>query len=333
MRSNLDTVMLVALAMLALTGCSPTLFGPRAGDLLTRDGDEIVVAGQLFHTGTPVVLWLDPRGYDAYSAYRHFEPTATLPSNPVSPEDPQRFSQRRNLPNELRASIRTDGWTLENVREQVDQFVIHYDVCGTSRQCFKILHDIRGLSVPFMLDLDGTLYQTLDLKERAWHAGEANDRSVGIEIAHMGAYADPKALDKWYVIDDQGWPTFILPANLRESGLRTPGYIPRPARRQIIDGEINGRRYYQYDFTDAQYAALIKLTAALHCALPGIKLAVPRNPDGTVRNNVLSKQELADFSGLLGHWHVTAQKQDPGPAFDWDRVITGARRELGPFHP
>jgi len=37
-------------------------------------------------------------------------------------------------------------------------------------QCFKVLHDHRDLSVHFMLDLDGTIYQTLDLKERAWHA-------------------------------------------------------------------------------------------------------------------------------------------------------------------
>ena len=39
-----------------------------------------------------------------------------------------------------------------------------------------------------MLDLDGTIYQTLDLKERAWHATTSNSRSVGIEIANIGAY-------------------------------------------------------------------------------------------------------------------------------------------------
>jgi len=44
---------------------------------------------------------------------------------------------------------------------------MHYDVCGVSRQYFKVLHDYRGLSVHFMLDIDGTIYQTLDLNERA----------------------------------------------------------------------------------------------------------------------------------------------------------------------
>jgi N-acetylmuramoyl-L-alanine amidase len=32
---------------------------------------------------------------------------------------------------------------------------------------------------------------------------------------------------------------------------------------------------------------------------------------------------------VLAHYHIQANKVDPGPAFDWDRVIGGARRELG----
>ena len=43
-----------------------TTAGPVPGDPLSRRGDEISVCGQLFHTGTRVVLWNDPAGYDAY---------------------------------------------------------------------------------------------------------------------------------------------------------------------------------------------------------------------------------------------------------------------------
>src|SRR5215217_402878 len=39
-----------------------------------RSGDEIMVCGQLFHTGAPVVLWTDPGGYDAYRTDRRFAP-------------------------------------------------------------------------------------------------------------------------------------------------------------------------------------------------------------------------------------------------------------------
>jgi len=43
------------------------------------------------------------------------------------------------------------------LQEHVVQFVFHYDVCGFSQRCFDVLHDHRGLSVHFMLDVDGTI--------------------------------------------------------------------------------------------------------------------------------------------------------------------------------
>src|SRR5262245_47731080 len=51
-----------ALLLLELTGCNSVL---RSGALEKRTGDEIVVAGQMFHTGSRVVTWMDPGGYDA----------------------------------------------------------------------------------------------------------------------------------------------------------------------------------------------------------------------------------------------------------------------------
>ena len=61
--------LLTALLQLALlAGCT----APRPGAPLKRTGDEIIVAGQLFHTGTRVVTWMDPAGYDAYRTERRF---------------------------------------------------------------------------------------------------------------------------------------------------------------------------------------------------------------------------------------------------------------------
>src|SRR2546425_698634 len=61
------------MASLCLTGCQGW---PRPGTLAARKGDEIVVAGQFVHAGTPVVLWMDPGGYDAYRIERRFSPFA-----------------------------------------------------------------------------------------------------------------------------------------------------------------------------------------------------------------------------------------------------------------
>jgi len=313
----------LCVGLVVAAGCAP-----QPGEPLRRHGDEIVAAGQLFHTGTPVVLWFDPGGYDAYRGRRHFTPSEIMPSNPVSPGNPNRYGQRRGLPEELEARVEREGWTLENLQDMVDQFVIHYDACGTSRRCFEILHDVRGLSVQFMLDVDGTIYQTLDLKERAWHAGRANDRSVGIEIANIGAYPNTETLDMWYGKDESGWPMVTYPDWMEETGIRTPDFVARPARREPIEGTINGSYRIQYDYTDAQYEALIKLTATLVKILPKLELQVPRTESGEVRTDAFSREELAAFSGILGHQNVTTAKSDPGPAFDWERLLNGVQREL-----
>ncbi|HXS69039.1 MAG TPA: hypothetical protein VN761_09365, partial [Candidatus Polarisedimenticolia bacterium] len=50
-------MLLLSLPGIFAAGCKT---GPLAGQMEPRRGDEIVAAGQFFHTGTPVVLWMDP---------------------------------------------------------------------------------------------------------------------------------------------------------------------------------------------------------------------------------------------------------------------------------
>src|SRR5262245_55250285 len=68
-------------APFATVGCAPLGIPP--GTLLERSGDEIVICGQLFHTGTPVVLWTDPGGYDAYRVENRFENPRLATSQPA----------------------------------------------------------------------------------------------------------------------------------------------------------------------------------------------------------------------------------------------------------
>ena len=314
--------------LLSVAGCSEE--DRHSLGHVQRYGDEIIVAGQLFRIGTPVVLWIDPDGYDAYRARRHFEPREYFPSHPAAPGNPNRYNTRSSVSDALKKKVEQEGWTLANLQEQVDLFVYHYDACGTSARCFRVLHDVRGLSVHFMLDLDGTIYQTLDLTERAWHAGDVNSRSIGIEIANIGAYPENERsiLEEWYAHDEDGWPRVTFPPSVTETEQRTADFVARPARKEVIEGRVNGRTLYQYDFTDRQYEALIKLTAAMHLIFPRIELQFPRDDDGAVRMDVLTDEELAAFSGFLGHQHTIASKVDPGPAFDWERVLRGARRQV-----
>ncbi len=339
---------LTALALLVSTGCSHQKGNAKVAQKLDRKGDEIVVAGQLFHTGAPVVTWMDPGGYDAYRTERRFAPWEKSSYNATTQEvkdidSPARYNIRytpttrpygspgKQLTPEQLEQVRGGGWPLSLVQDKVDQFVYHFDVCGTSRQCFNILHDHRGLSVHFMLDVDGTIYQTLDVKERAWHATTSNNRSVGIEIANIGCYPvnNDKTLDEWYRKDPNGLTRMVLPAWMNSTWIRTPNFIARPARNEPIVGEIQGRMYKMYDLTPQQYDSLIKLTATLCTVLPKITPDYPRDEYGNLITHALSKETLENYHGLLGHYHVQTNKQDPGPAFQWDKLTNGARKLMG----
>ena len=325
---------LSVLAVAALfAGCKTA---PQPGTFAPRKGDEIVVAGQFVHTGTRVVLWMDPGGYDAYRVERRFSPIEKSDWETSQAEvrclsSPNRYNMRnRDLSREEIERVRGGGWDLPLLQRVVDQFVLHFDVCGTSRQCFKVLQDGRALSVHFMLDLDGTIYQTLDLKERAWHATSSNSRSVGIEIANMGAYPvngrNPFA--DWYAKDSSGRTRITIPAQYGDGGILTKGFVGHPARPEPVTGVLQGKELIQYDFTPQQYQALIKLTATLSKAFPQIKCDYPKDATGQLIRQKLPDAELKSYQGVLGHFHIQTDKVDPGPAFQWDYVIGGARKLL-----
>jgi N-acetyl-anhydromuramyl-L-alanine amidase AmpD len=329
--------LLIALPALAaavvLAGCVSRPPGTPAA----RVGDEIIVAGQLFHTGTRVVTWMDAGGYDAYRVERRFGPYAEsswekTPDAAKNLGTPNRYGIRAAAltPAEIER-FRGGGWDLPTLQRVVDQFVLHYDVCGISKACFNVLHDQRGLSVHFMLDLDGTVYQTLDLKERARHATISNDRSIGIEIANMGAYPpkDTKVLDEWYPKDAAGRPYIRIPARLGDPMFQVPGFVGRPARDERIAGNVQRTDLVQHDLTPEQYAALVKLTAALCRIFPKLTCDYPRDASGALITTKLPDEAWKAYAGVLGHYHVQTNKIDPGPALNWDRLIRGARRDLG----
>jgi N-acetylmuramoyl-L-alanine amidase len=324
--------LVVVLAL--LSGCA---IAPRPGTFVPHRGDEIVAAGRFVHTGTSVVLWMDPGGYDAYRVERRFSPldeSSWETSKVAVPalDSPNRYGLRRSVLTPAEAErVRGGGWDLPLLQKVVDQFVIHYDATGTSRQCFKVLHDLRGLSVHFLLDLDGTLYQTLDLKERAWHATSANSRAVGIEIANIGAYpaGGKNPFGQWYEKDAAGCTRLRIPERLGDGGLRTAGFVGRPARPEPVEGSIQGTKLVQYDYTPEQYAALTKLIATLCRIFPKMRCDYPRDGDGQLVSRKLPDAELEGFGGLIGHFHVQTNKVDPGPAFQWDPVVAGARRLIG----
>jgi N-acetylmuramoyl-L-alanine amidase len=286
----------------------------------SRGETRIEACGTSFDIGTRVVRWQEPGGYNAYRREKFF-------SKDEVPDGKLRYTPLRGgLPEAIAARAEKSGLALADLQQVVHQFVLHFDVCGTSRQCFKVLQDVRGLSVHFLLDVDGTIYQTLDLREKAHHATYANDFSIGVEIAHPGTFAQPLSADmrRWYEKDDQGW-RMKLPAWMTETGIRTPNFVARPARPDFVSGPIHGKTYYQFDYTEQQYHALARLCAGLSRIFPRIHLDAPRDAHGAVIQEALSEETLRAFDGIVGHFHVQKNKQDPGPAMQWDRLFAEAR--------
>src|SRR6185295_15662200 len=90
-----------AVSLLFLAGCATPTPAPRLGSFSPRAGDEIVVCGKYVHTGTPVVLWTDPGGYDAYRVERRFAPLEksdwkTSHEEVKDLDTPNRYNMRRN---------------------------------------------------------------------------------------------------------------------------------------------------------------------------------------------------------------------------------------------
>ncbi|MCA9298961.1 MAG: N-acetylmuramoyl-L-alanine amidase, partial [Phycisphaerales bacterium] len=107
---------------------------------------------------------------------------------------------------------------------------------------------------------------------------------------------------------------------------RTPGFVVKPARDGAVEGVIHDITLRQIDYTDEQYDALAHLVATLCEVLPRIECAAPTDDRGEVLTRTLDAGEFEAFRGVLGHFHVQRNKVDPGPAFDWARIIEAAAR-------
>jgi len=82
---------------------------------------------------------------------------------------------------------------------EIDTVVLHYTEMNSVEESIKLLCDKTAkVSAHYVLDYDGSIYQLVDDKHRAWHAGVStlkytdaerkgvNDFSIGIEIQNKG---------------------------------------------------------------------------------------------------------------------------------------------------
>jgi len=256
--------------------------------------DSIILAGQRIKLrgGVKVVTFED-------SAQWSFEKASMGMPVPV-------FSKRRHPETKKHAK------TLPDLAASVSQVLLHTDLTSDAAMCFKALLS-RGLSTHFMVDWDGTIYQGLDPMYVAYHAGDFNGATVGIDLNNRMKNLEREPSETPYN------PNHALIADMSKKEFRRGG----PDRMRI-----NGFWTRAWGYTDPQYQALLELLSVLTSKLD-IKPFVPMDEKREVIPTML--EDAAGFEGILGHYHITENRWDPGPAFDWSRVQAGLAREHNSF--
>lgn len=176
---------------------------------------------------------------------------------------------------------REGSYKKTTLRRNPLMFVTHFDVCLSSKSCFDVLKQ-RNLSVHFLIDNDGTIYQTLDTKHVAWHAAGVNEKSVGVEISN----AFYQKFNKTY---------------------EQMGLGPRPL---ITDSKIHGQKLEThlgfYPIQIQAYKALVKALNNGH----NIPVKTPVDASGKQVNTVVADVASGKFNGVVHHFQVTTNKID-----------------------
>lgn len=153
---------------------------------------------------------------------------------------------------------------------------------------------LQPLSVHFIIDQLGVIYQCSDAETRCAHAPDlgGNSYGVGIELINRG------------------------------HGLRLPA---KGFRRELRTETIHRANVTYGAFFEPQIIAAQALNRAL-CAAYALPLEVPRAPDGSIVTNMLTTGQAEHFRGVLGHYHLDPVKPDPGVA-----LLAAIVRPLGPL--
>jgi hypothetical protein len=246
-------------------------------------GASIIACGQRFDVGRRVVTWQDDPAFSAYTLHRTDKPSEIYPFAPAKGLGQQAARYR---PRRLIGADRS----LERLKQVLRQFVVHHDGCPSSKSCFHVLHNERGLSVHFLIDNDGTIYQTLDLVDCAFQAAGVNEISIGVELANRG------------------------------DALRFPDDYH--GQRDKLTCRIHGHQFLAYGYTRAQEESMTALGRAAARIFPNLPQTYPLGGGGEPLWTAIA--DPREYTGYLGHYHVTQQKWDPGP-FDFKKFASTIR--------
>lgn len=128
---------------------------------------------------------------------------------------------------------------------------------------------------PIIQYVDPMIYDPRDT------GGGMGRRSISIEIANFG----------------------FLPLGKKKKG--------RGSDRILDRVRIHGQRLDVARFYPQQIIAVAALTKVL-CQVLDIPMVFPREADGSIMHREMTNSEKRSFKGIIGHFHKTDKKADPG---------------------
>jgi N-acetyl-anhydromuramyl-L-alanine amidase AmpD len=171
-------------------------------------------------------------------------------------------------------------------------FVVLYTArTETVAEAFETLQT-NGQSTHFIIDGNGTVYQTLDLTLQANQNPRWDAESITIHLTN--------------------------PLPDLAGGEGVGGHLDR---REVTGRvSINGALRQSLTYTPAQHGALAALLRDLNDTFPGVAARYPATAVGEVIPNALALDPNSGggpFRGVVAHWHLDSGTWAPGPGLDW----------------
>jgi N-acetyl-anhydromuramyl-L-alanine amidase AmpD len=241
-----------------------------------EDRSSFTLAGRLI----PAALKINPDRY-SYALELEGQRLRKARTGGESGSVAASFSSRTNR---LGKKIAFDDLAL--IQKEINLIVFHDSLTATASEFFYS-SAMTGRSSHFLVDTDGSIFQSLDLGYRAHHCGidEIERRSIAI--------------------------TMINPME---------GSAPKTGQRELSPPSLrHGASVTHWGYTPAQRRSVKRLSAKLLASFPHLNLVVPNDEKGGVPSGHLAVTD-ASLRGLVGHFHIKADASDPSVSFPWDEI-------------
>lgn len=178
------------------------------------------------------------------------------------------------------------------VRDTLDLIVLH-DTYTSDARTFFVESGEEGTSAHFLIDYEGTIYQTLDLVYAAKHVSnkEIERRSLAVVMVNPV---------------DQDRPPL-------------PDGISEPKRQLSNPVSRHGKSVRQWGYTRPQMRSLRQLVNGLIHLFPKLPAHLPRATDGKILVGLIPESDLP-FKGVAGHAHFSKRATDPTVGLDWESL-------------